>query len=38
MRELILGFKRNAVELAAKHWRKRLYDPLPPCGGGLGWG
>jgi hypothetical protein len=27
MRELILGFKRNAIELAAKHWCKRLYDP-----------
>jgi hypothetical protein len=28
----------NTVELAEKHGCRRLYDPLPPCGGGLGWG
>jgi hypothetical protein len=30
--------KANTVELAEKQRCRRLYDPLPTCGGGLGWG
>ncbi len=32
------GVRGNTVELEERHWCKRLYSPLPPCGGGLGWG